>query len=50
MRGRMITRKDLAEEVLTRMADDLSDIAMIDGGTKMEGANSLSMVLVKKKK
>ncbi len=49
MRGRQITRKERAEEVLARMAEDLSDIAIIDGGTKMEGHNNLSMVLVKKK-
>ena len=50
MRGRMITRKDLAQQVLTRMAEDLSDIAVLDGETKMEGHNNLSMVLVRKKK
>jgi len=49
MRGRMITRKDLAEQVLTRMAEELSDIAMLDGSTRMEGYNNLSMVLVRKK-
>lgn len=49
MRGRMVTRKDLAEQVLTRMAEELSDIALIDGGTKLEGKNNLSMMLVKKK-
>lgn len=50
MRGRQITRKERAEEVLARMAEELSDIAIIDGGTKMEGHNNISMVLVKKKK
>lgn len=50
MRGRMVTRKDLAEEVLSRMADELSDIAIIDGGTRQETFNNLSMVFVKKKK
>ena len=49
MRGRMITRKDLAQQVLTRMAEQLSDIAVLDGETKMEGHNNLSMVLVRKK-
>ena len=50
MRGRMITRKDFAEQVLLKMADELSDIAVPDGGTRMEGHNNLSMVLVRKKK
>ncbi len=49
MRGRMVTRKDLAEQVLTRMAEELSDIAVIDGGTRLEGRNNLSMMLVRKK-
>ena len=50
MRGRMITRKDLAEQVLLKMAEELSDIALPDGGAKMEGHNNLSMVMVRKKK
>ena len=49
MRGRMVTRRDLAEQVLTRMSEELSDIAILDGSTKMEGRNNLSMVLVKRK-
>ena len=49
MRGRMVTRKDLAEQVLTRMAEELSDIAVTDGDTRLEGRNNLSMILVKKK-
>ncbi|MCF7811050.1 translation initiation factor IF-3 [bacterium] len=49
MRGRQITRKEKAEEVLARMSEELSDIAIIDGGTKMESRNSISMMLVKKK-
>jgi len=49
MRGRQVTRRDLAEEVLTRLATELSDIAHPEGGTKLEGVNNLSMVLVKKK-
>jgi len=49
MRGRMVTRKDIADEVLTRMVESLSDIAVPDGSARMEGANNLSVVLVKKK-
>jgi len=49
MRGRQITRKERGEEVLARMAEELSDLAVIDGGTKMESRNSITMVLVKKK-
>lgn len=49
MRGRQITRKEKAEEILARMAEELSDISTIDGGTKMESRNSIEMMLVKKK-
>lgn len=49
MRGRQITRQDLAEEVLMRMASEMSDIAKTEGRPKLEGVNNLSLVLVKKK-
>jgi len=46
--GRMMTRKELAEEVLRRMAAELADIAKIEDGPRIEG-NTYSMLLVKKK-
>lgn len=49
MRGRQVTRKDLAEEVITRFIDEMEDIAKAEGEVKMEGHNNLSIVLVKKK-
>ena len=49
MRGRQVTRQDLAEEVLMRMASEMSDIAKTEGRPKLEGVNNLSLVLVKKK-
>ncbi|MDP8228086.1 MAG: translation initiation factor IF-3 [Candidatus Electryoneaceae bacterium] len=49
MRGRQVTRPDLAEEVITQMITDLSDIAKPEGRTKREGANNMSLVLVRKK-
>ena len=49
MRGRQVTRPDLAEEVITQMVADLSDVANPEGRTKREGANNMSLVLTKKK-
>ena len=49
IRGRLITRKEMAEEVLTRLTTELADVAKTDGSAKMEGANNLSLVLVRKK-
>lgn len=49
MRGRQITRKDLAEQVLIRLSMELEDIAKSDGKPKFEGANNLSVLLVPKK-
>lgn len=49
MRGRQITRKDLAEEVVTRMITELADISKPEGRIKQEGFNNLSIILVNKK-
>jgi translation initiation factor IF-3 len=49
IRGRLVTRKEMAEAVLTRLTNELADIAKPDGTAKMEGANNLSLVLVRKK-
>ncbi len=49
MKGRQITKPEMAEEVLTRIAAELSDIAKTEGSPRMEGHNNMSVVLVKKK-
>jgi len=49
IRGRLVTRKEIAEKILIRMTEELADIAKTDGGTKQEGAHNLSLLLVKKK-
>lgn len=48
MRGRMITRREMAEKVLLRAAEELVDIAKTEGPPSMEGATNMSLVLVKK--
>lgn len=49
MRGRQVTKKDLAEEVLIRMTNELSDVAKAEESPKLEGANNMTVVLVPKK-
>jgi translation initiation factor IF-3 len=46
--GRQMTRKERAEEVLHKMVADLSDIAKLEDGPKIEG-NTYSMLLIRKK-
>jgi len=48
MRGRMIARREMAEKVLLRAAEALTDIAKTEGPPSMEGATNMSLVLVKK--
>lgn len=43
-RGRAITHKELGQEVLTRLAEELKDVATIESKPKMEGRN-MFMVL-----
>ncbi len=50
MRGRQVTKKDLAEEVLVRFSSEVVDIARAEGEPKLEGTNHLSFVLVPHKK
>lgn len=49
MRGRQVTKQDIAEEVISRVVNELSDIGKTEGTPKMEGINNLSVTLVKKK-
>lgn len=49
MRGRQVTRPEMAEEVLTKVIADLADVAKPEGTPKMEGRNNLSVLLVGKK-
>ena len=50
MRGRQVTKPELAEEVLMRIVSELSDISTAEGTPKLEGRNNLSLVLVGTKK
>lgn len=49
MRGRQVTKHEIASEVLTQFITDLADIAKPESPPKFEGANNISVVLVKKK-
>lgn len=49
MRGRQVTRPQIAEEVLMRVVSDVSDIAKPEGRPKLEGRNNMSILLVGKK-
>jgi len=46
--GRQMTRRELGEEVLHKMATQLADVGKIEDGPRIEG-NTYSMLLVKKK-
>lgn len=48
MRGRQVSRREMAEQVLLRAAEQLADIAKTEGPPLMEGASNISLVLVKK--
>ena len=43
-RGRAITHKDLGQEVLNRLADEMKDIASVQTKPKMEGRNMFMML------
>lgn len=43
-RGRAITHKELGQEVLTRLAEELKDVATIESKPKMEGRNMFMML------
>ncbi|RLL48521.1 translation initiation factor IF-3 [Oceanobacillus piezotolerans] len=43
-RGRAITHKELGHQVLTRLAEELKDIATIESRPKMEGRNMFMML------
>ena len=47
-KGRSITHREIGQEVLTRFAEELSDIAKIEAEPKMEGPRNLVMLLTKK--
>lgn len=49
MRGRQVTRPELAEGVLMRVISELSDISKSEEKPKLEGRNTMSIVLVRKK-
>ncbi len=48
-RGRMITRKEVGEEVMNRFIEQISDIAQVDKKPSMQG-NTMSVVLSPLKK
>ncbi len=48
-RGRMITRKEVGEQVMNRFIEQISDIASVDKAPSMEG-NTMSVVLSPKRK
>ena len=48
-RGRMITRKEVGEQVMNKFIEEISDIAGVDKAPSMEG-NTMSVVLSPKKK
>ena len=48
-RGRMITRKDVGEEVMRRFIEAISEHALVEKAPSMEG-NTMSIVLAPKKK
>ena len=48
-RGRMITRKEVGEEVMNKFIEQISDIATVEKKPSMEG-NTMSVVLSPKKK
>ncbi|MFD1850752.1 translation initiation factor IF-3 [Oceanobacillus bengalensis] len=42
-RGRAITHKELGQQVLNRLADELKDVATVESRPKMEGRNMFMM-------
>lgn len=48
-RGRMITRKEVGEQVMNKFIEQISDIATVDKAPSMEG-NTMSVVLSPKNK
>ena len=48
LRGRMITRKEVAEEVMKKFINTMSDVAVIEGKLKLE-ENLLLVILTEKK-
>jgi len=46
-KGRAITHKEIGQEVLTRLADEVSDIANVEQRAKMDG-RSMFLVLAPK--
>jgi len=47
-KGRSITHREIGQEVLTKFAEQLSDVAKIEVMPKMEGPRNLVMLLTKK--
>ena len=47
-KGRMITHKELGEEVMNRFVEEVSDIAKLEGPIQMEGHRNMVMTLQKK--
>jgi translation initiation factor IF-3 len=43
-RGRAITHKELGQDVLNRLAEELKDIAVVETKPKMEGRNMFMML------
>lgn len=43
-RGRAITHKDLGQEVLNRLAEEVNDVSTIESKPKMEGRNMFMML------
>ena len=49
-RGRAITHKDLGQDVLEDLIDDMSDIAQVDSRPRMEGRQMFAMLSPKSEK
>lgn len=47
-RGRQITHKEFGEEVISRFAQALEDVAKVESSPKMEGARNMVLILTKK--
>lgn len=44
-RGRAITHPELGKEILDRLAKEMSDVAVVEQSSRMEGSRNMTMVL-----
>lgn len=47
-RGRLLTRKDMGDEILQRFIEAMSSVAKVEVGIQMDGTRSMSVQLMKK--